>query len=387
MTLKVLHTSDWHLGKKLFQEDLLSYQEEFLSWLLYTVKKEKIDILLIAGDIFDTPIPAANAQKAYFNFLSKVSSLCQTFIISGNHDSSALLSAPKALLEDKNIHIVSELENDLSRHCFTHSGVAIKVLPYFRNFEITKLAKLFNLDPTQEDIGLSALDSLINYWPKEYNKKMPKIFMGHHVFGSFLCAGSEHDLSFSGLESIPTHLFKDYDYLSLGHIHKYQKVSSSPLGIYCGSPYPLRFSESNHKFASLIEFKDGEQEVSKIEIPSFLKLHQLKLNEDNYQEKVKLFLEENKDPSFLEIFITLSTPQVGLVDNIRSLLEGSHCKLLSFIPRFKDKDSSSEIEVSRQYDIKTMFEAYCSETLPSGEQDLIIKEFKNLLQEVQDDLS
>ncbi|WP_372656201.1 exonuclease SbcCD subunit D, partial [Halobacteriovorax sp.] len=147
--MKILHTSDWHLGKKLYKVSRIKEQELFLDWLSKYIIHENIDILLISGDIFDVPTPPNEALKLYFNFLKTLSEKKQIpiFIIGGNHDSSNFLEAPAPFLELNNIHVVGNL-NELAKdnyspyvHNIEIKGeeVSICLLPYFRTHELFNL--------------------------------------------------------------------------------------------------------------------------------------------------------------------------------------------------------------------------------------------------------
>ena len=115
---KILHTSDWHLGKKLFKRSRIEEQRLFLNWLFETVKSQEIDFLVIAGDIFDTPTPPNEALELYFDFLEIVSKETEAhiIIISGNHDSANFIQAPSKILAKHNIHIKTKLDTNLDNN-------------------------------------------------------------------------------------------------------------------------------------------------------------------------------------------------------------------------------------------------------------------------------
>lgn len=110
--MRILHTSDWHLGRTLYGKKRYEEFDRFLQWLLHTIQEQRIDILIIAGDIFDTTAPSNQAQEQYYSFLSKVhTTTCQHIIvIGGNHDSASFLNAPQALLKALNIHVVGAVD-------------------------------------------------------------------------------------------------------------------------------------------------------------------------------------------------------------------------------------------------------------------------------------
>ncbi len=112
--MKILHTSDWHLGRSLYGRKRYEEFRHFLDWLIDTIEQEQVDMLLVAGDIFDTSIPPNYAQELYYHFLHKVSAThCQhVVIIAGNHDSPSFLSAPAALLRVLNVYVVGSAMED-----------------------------------------------------------------------------------------------------------------------------------------------------------------------------------------------------------------------------------------------------------------------------------
>jgi exonuclease SbcD len=408
--LKLLHTSDWHLGKKLFKKERTEEHEQFLSWLLELLKKEDIDVLLIAGDIFDSPTPPNYALKMYYDFLAEASKLnCKVYIISGNHDSAGLLLSTHSFLKDKEIHVDTTLQSDFSKHCHqvynkdgSHS-VVLKTLPYFRSHEILEWASTdYDLSKLDHEDRISAISNtlkkFLDFWPKETLKEIdstPRLLMSHHLFGSFIEAGSEQSLSLSGLDSIPVSLLEDFDYVALGHIHKTQYIRKNPPVIYPGSPIAMRFSESNKKSVSLIEVsKDSQKDTSKlshklIEIPIFKALIQKRCALEELDEILNQIINDNastpKMQCYLELIVEMNGPQAGTIDKVRAYLENTNIELLSFIPQYKTSElsqlTSSEIH---SYRIDELFEKYYQTKFPEKKMSTQLRQdFKDLIQQIQ----
>ena len=118
--IKILHTSDWHLGRTLYSKKRYEEFETFLHWVQRTVQQNNIDVLLIAGDIFDNGTPSNKAQELYYQFLSSmaVSNCRQVVITAGNHDSPSFLSAPKELLKFLDIHVISRADEIKDEVCY-----------------------------------------------------------------------------------------------------------------------------------------------------------------------------------------------------------------------------------------------------------------------------
>lgn len=399
MSLKILHTSDWHLGKKLFKKERISEHHFFLDWLIFTIKEHQVDALLIAGDIFDSVSPPHSALKMYYDFLAKVSELgVKTYIISGNHDSSGLLESAKSILEDRNIFLSTKLEDNIENHCEkiwskdNSFYIRLKSLPYFRNYEILGWVKseksLIDLNQEQRvQLITTVLKDFISSWPDDYETNYPSILMAHHSFGSFIEAGSEQALSLSGLDSIPAELVKDFDYVALGHIHKTQYISKNPVIIYPGSPIPMRFSESNNKSISILTCSKDKIDHELIPIPYSIELVQLKTNELSLWSKLEQLIKSKSKVTYLELILDMSGPQSGLTDQIREKLQGSNIELLSFTPQFESNQTEKvSIKEVKSFNLEDLFREYYSTKFNNDNitKDLL-NDFHDLLEEVRDE--
>ena len=333
--MRILHTSDWHLGKRLFKLDRAPEHELFLSWLLETLVKKQIDLLIIAGDVFDTPTPPHQSLEMFYRFLSRVSqeTTTETMVIAGNHDSGVLLEAPAQLLGPHRVKIWGKLSKDPQDHWMRwenkNEAIDICALPFFRSYELI---------PQGEGEALKALTS---YLTKE--KTVPQILILHHLAGMFEAAGSEQVISLSGVDSIPVELLKGFDYVALGHIHKPQKVSAN--SYYSGSPIPLRFSETLQKSVVLLEGSQSGFKIETCPVPLFRALKIIKATELDWREKIQEMTLESPLTPMIEMQMTLSAPQVGLVDDLRKALESKKFELLSYLPTY-----SGELKKSQRHE-------------------------------------
>jgi len=140
--MRILHTSDWHLGKRLFKLDRTEEHEAFLDWLVSTIIDRRIDVLLIAGDIFDTPSPPHQSLELFYRFLHRLSSetKASTYIIAGNHDSGVLLEAPALLLKEHRVKVWGKLSPKAQEHwemiSTENETIELCALPFFRSFEL-----------------------------------------------------------------------------------------------------------------------------------------------------------------------------------------------------------------------------------------------------------
>lgn len=328
--MKILHTSDWHLGKRLFKLDRSPEHEMFLNFLLSTLREEKVDVLLIAGDIFDTPTPPHQSLEVFYQFLHRVSTETKTdtYIIAGNHDSGLLLEAPARLLSFHRVKIWGKLSDKTDDHWVTitkgEETVELCALPFFRSYELL---------PQGEGDALAVLKTYLNR-----ETKNPKILMLHHLAGVFEAAGSEQVISLSGVDSIPTEVMDGFDYVALGHIHKPQKVGKK--SYYSGSPIPMRFSETQRKSVMLIDVKKNEFEISTLPIPVMRDLFIVKADESNYLAKLKALEATTELKGMVEVQLTLTAPRMGLIDEIKEVLDKKKLELLSFLPLYAAKDEA-----------------------------------------------
>lgn len=395
MSVRILHTSDWHLGKKLFKEERKIEHEQFLKWLEDFIKSEKIDMLLIAGDVFDSPSPPHDSLELFNNFLfSLAEKNIKVFIIAGNHDSATLLEAPKRFYKAKEIEVVGNLKKTPHAHLhffdLNNEKFLIHSLPYFRNFEIYEWLKEQDLKEREDSI-VNALEYFFEI-PKEY--KMPRILISHHLYGSFIESGSEQSLNLSGIDSIPIKLLEGkYDYVALGHIHKPQIIKNeNPHIAYSGSPIPMRFSESENKIVKVLEIKDGKISHRTVQIPIFRKIMRLTLNFLTFEEELKNLKRESGLEPYVETEIALKEPVHGIVDRIRELLFDKNMKLLSFYPNYeKVSETNLAINLDRkkinEMSPVDLFELYYKEKYetPQGELPRELREdFLNLLRKVED---
>lgn len=374
--MRILHTSDWHLGKKLFKLDRRAEHELFLNWLVETVKIQKIDVLLMSGDVFDTPTPPHQAIELFYHFLHKLSheTNALSFFIAGNHDSGQLIEAPAPLLKTHRVKVWGKLHQDPDLHWhkieIDDEVIELCAVPFFRSYELIE----------QEEADI--LKSLSRYLVRETKNK--KILMLHHLAGMFEASGSEQVISLTGVDSIPTELLRPFDYVALGHIHKPQKIKENIY--YSGSPLPMRFSEKEEKSVIILDTNDFTPQ--KLAIPNFRKVLSLKLTLEDYREKLKnLSHNENELTGVAEVEITLPSPQIGLIDEIKTLLDEKNFELLSFQPVFNSqneikKDKNKIFELST----KDLFREFYQTKYPEEKEipEDVLSDFNELLQKAQD---
>jgi len=285
--MKILHTSDWHIGQKFMGKSRQEEHTAFLAWLYETIQKESIDVLIVAGDIFDTGNPPNYALELYYNFLKELFSLQNLTVIitAGNHDSISTLKASKQLLESMNIHVITSGESDENELVSiykddTLQGVVCAV-PFLRDSVVRKAVS----GQTINDKESSLNDGIKQHYKDVYEEakkltkedSLPLIATGHLTTVGSRTSESERDIYIGGTLDIGSgFLGKYFDYVALGHLHINQTVGCDHVR-YSGSPIPLSFSESNQKKkVNIISFENGKVTVEEVEVPLYRKLQVLK---------------------------------------------------------------------------------------------------------------
>ncbi|MDY0213393.1 MAG: exonuclease SbcCD subunit D C-terminal domain-containing protein [Desulfuromonadaceae bacterium] len=346
--MKILHTSDWHLGRSLYGRKRYAEFEAFLNWLAQTIEDEEIDALLVAGDVFDTSTPSNRAQELYYRFLCRVSTSCcrHVVIIGGNHDSPSFLNAPKELLRALNVHVIGSMtetvadevivlkKNPLVTQMDADNVEAIVcAVPYLRDKDIRtvepgetiddKNRKLVEgLQKHYEEVVTLAEETRNNLLKttQSTNKNIPIIAMGHlfTAGGKTVDGDGVRELYVGSLAHVGDDVFPpSIDYLALGHLHVPQAVSGAEHMRYSGSPIPMGYGEATQeKSVVLIEFN---QQISSSDSDSSYKKINLREPAQSAEKKCshppsKITLK--KVPCFQPLVRI-----VGSLDAIRARLE------------------------------------------------------------------
>lgn len=282
--LTILHTSDWHLGRRLYGRMRYEEFEAFLSWLQETISAQKVDVLIVAGDIFDTMTPSNRAQALYYEFLGKVSKLCceHIVIVAGNHDSPTFLDAPSKVLKFLNVHVIGTACDDLNDEVLVLDAIdgtphcIIAAVPYLRDRDVrgshagesadSKDTNVIKGIRAHYDEVASIAKARQEHLSDAHQRHIPIIATGH-----LFAAGSKtteddgvRDLYVGSLGQISADMFDEcFDYVALGHLHVPQRVGGCEHIRYSGSPIAMGFGEAKQqKQVLLVEFGEVEKSLS-----------------------------------------------------------------------------------------------------------------------------
>lgn len=292
--MRVLHTSDWHIGRTLYGRKRYEEFESFLTWLAEKIQENSIDVLLVAGDVFDTSTPTNRAQELYYRFLCQViDSPCRHIIvIAGNHDSPSFLNAPRTLLKALDVHVVGSSTETLEDEVLVlrnHQDIPeliVCAVPYLRDKDIRLAEAGESIEDKERKLieGIrthyAAVAALAEQKLKELGTEIPIVAMGHMFTagGQTVDGDGVRELYVGSLAHVTAEIFPAcFNYLALGHLHVPQKVNGKETIRYSGSPLPMGFGEAlQQKSVCQIDFDGTTATVQLIEIPVFQKLERVK---------------------------------------------------------------------------------------------------------------
>lgn len=403
--MKILHTSDWHLGKKLDSFSRLDEQEAVLNEITTIAKKEKVDAVLIAGDLFDTFNPPVEAVELFYRSLKNLSreGSCPVIAIAGNHDSPERIEAPDPLARELAI-ILSGYPISRIRPFKNEAGVEllqskagfielklptynyplrIILNPYANQFRMRKY-----LDIQDEEIELRKL--LQNNWQniadKHCDKKGVNILLSHMFFtkkGAKIQEEPEDEksiLHIGGVQALyPENIPSQIQYAAIGHLHRKQTISREPCPVvYSGSPVSYSFSEANQdKYIQIIDVEPNkEAKISSIKLKSGKKL--VRKTFDDIDKAVE-WLSKNQE-NLIELTIESET---YLTAEDRKRLKNAHPHIINLIPKVKSlmnlQEGKNDIDINKN--IEELFVDYFKNKKGQSPNSEIMDIFKEILGE------
>ena len=309
MIKKVLHTSDWHIGRKLKEHDRLEEFKKFFDWLEKLIHDENIEALLVAGDIFDNTNPSTQAQNLYYSFLSKIAkfpSCRHVIIISGNHDSPAFIDAPSELLKLCKIHVIGQACENPEKEIIElrdNSGeleLVVCAVPYLRDRDVRVISAFDNPTDTERALteGIKKHYSKVFESAQKFQDDVPVIAMGH-IFvrgGKTQPDDGVRSLYVGTALQIDGGIFPDWlTYTALGHLHSPQTAGRKNIR-YSGSPLAMGFGEAGQTKSVYILELDGKNiaGLREINVPEFQKLERIHGDLTEIFSQIQNFNAQNK---------------------------------------------------------------------------------------------
>ncbi|MCB1705217.1 MAG: exonuclease SbcCD subunit D C-terminal domain-containing protein [Halioglobus sp.] len=343
--MKLLHTSDWHIGRTLYGRNRYEEFEAFLGWLAGQIRERDISVLVVAGDIFDTSVPSNRAQALYYRFLCEVAaSDCRhVVVVAGNHDSPSFLNAPRELLKALDVHVIGNactaLEDEvlLLRDDRGEPELIVCAVPYLRDRDI-RLAEAGESTADKESKLLqgihrhyAAVGELAEQLRAELGEDIPIVGTGHlfTAGGQTVEGDGVRELYVGSLAHVNAAIFPSaFDYVALGHLHVPQTVGGNEHIRYSGSPVPMGFGEAKQqKSVCEVEFSARAPAVTRVEVPVFQRLERIAGDWSAIERRIQALAADGTE-GWLEVVYEGAEIIGDLRDRLEEAIEGSALEVL-----------------------------------------------------------
>lgn len=421
--MKIITTSDWHLGNLFHGNDRLPEHQHFLSWLLEQIEKEQPDALLVAGDVFDNGNPSAAAQATYYKFLADATRSCpdmQVIITAGNHDSANRLEAPRALLTYHNVEIRGSVHRTWNskekKWCNDYDDLMIPISGKGGSSAVVLAIPFLRSDIVQNASYSQGVNTFLKELTTRAREKFAdkKLIMMAHMYAKGaeiaskdasekIVIGGQEEVNMEGWDKHP-------DYLTCGHIHKRQHIWNTDWARYTGSILPMSFAEINYKHGvDLVTFNEGETKPS-IDFLEYTPQHKLRILPENDDEltmaKLKKLInteltDKTDDDTFKNEFVYLtlkvkmdkvSNDEIKTLESLINHKNAVLCKIQKIIPTLNVTAISGEqtfLSIDEILDrnpldtLKETFEIQNRKQM-SEHQEALLKELLNSFNEKQE---
>lgn len=374
--MKILHTSDWHLGKSLEGYSRLEEQELFIEELIEIVNREKIDLVIISGDIYDTGNPPAKAEKLFYCALKRISKGGKTpvLVIAGNHDNPErlvaasplayeqgiiLLGTPKSIAEIGDYgyyHIIDSGEGYVEIEKNKEHLVAL-TLPYPSEKRLNEMITISMDEEEQQKSYSQKVGSILDNLSSKFREDTINIAVGHFFTAGGEGTDSERPIQLGGSLAVEPEVFPEKaQYVALGHLHRPQKVKGTGIEVYY-SGSPLQYSKSEISYAKslyIVEICPGKK--AKIEEVYLKNYKPIEIWRCNNIEEALQRCEENSDRS-VWVYLEIKTDRVLLQSEIKEMRRLKK-DIVEIIPIFNEQAEEKEVEDFRENSLEELFKNF-----------------------------
>ncbi|MEI8110419.1 MAG: exonuclease SbcCD subunit D C-terminal domain-containing protein [Chitinophagia bacterium] len=397
--MKIYISSDWHLGKKLHQQDLQDDMQFFLDWLLDELEKNSADYLLIAGDIFDQANPPNDAVQQYYNFLVALQKFgCKAIITAGNHDSPSFVDVPKELLKSLNVTVVGSFPGlDQIDQLFIplqnregETVAAVAAIPFLHDRYVRTVGEGEGAKEIDEKIkeGIAKVFSAIGNEMRTRYLDIPTIGMAHlHAQGA-QPNEEEREIQIGNLNGIEANTLLQFDYLALGHIHTGQTVIPGRIQ-YAGSPVSLGFSENQYPHRIIqLTIDEGKITEAFIPVPKQRSLYQLKGTLAEVAEKIKDLQCKYRLTALLDIAIEEPVFNPSVKDQLdvwkETLHKEKNIRVINTRMQFHDRRealhiATTAVEQVKELDPENVFTSLLNDRIAADQHPELLELFREIL--------
>lgn len=386
--MRIIHTSDWHLGQYFFTKSRAAEHQAFLYWLAEQVEQHQIDAIIVAGDIFDTTSPPSYARELYNQFIVRLQKTgCQLVILGGNHDSIATLNESRELLSYLNTQVIASVLEQPEQQVIVlhdHQGQAAAILcaiPFIRTRDIVTSHAGQSANEKHQALQQAMADHYQHIYQLALNKRqqyaqpLPIIATGHLTTVGASTTDSVRDIYIGTLDAFPAQAFPPADYIALGHIHRPQIVAKSEHIRYSGSPIALSFDEAGQeKSVVLVEFQQATLlSVTLLAIPEFQPMRLIKGDITQIEAELSTFADyRGERPVWLDIEIISPHYLNNVQRQIQQLVESLPVEIV-LLRRSKDLARQSiqrqERETLSELTVNEVFERRLALDDPQNDGD------------------
>jgi DNA repair protein SbcD/Mre11 len=401
--VRLVHTSDWHLGHTLKDVTREAEHAAFLVWLLETCAREVPDVLVITGDIFDSATPPASAERMWFELLAACRRACPAMdivAIAGNHDSPARLGAPASILRELGVHVIGGLPRrpdgalDLDRILIPVAGGRglVAAVPFLRPIDVP---------PDVADPLSLIYGEVLDAARQRRAEGQALIVLGHmYVTGADPSVLSERRISIGGQESASLRLFPDdISYVALGHMHRAQRVGRDTIR-YAGAPIALSLDEANYRHQVVVVDFAGAAvtEMRSVDIPQTIEIVRIpKRGAAPLADVLEAIAalpsalpDDDRARPYLEVLVLLERPEPRLRTLIETALDGKRPRLVQLQARLDGDGAALGDRVTAQrlaeLDPREVFTRLWARSHAEPPSVSVTGAFERLLAEVQGDL-
>lgn len=332
--MRIIHTSDWHLGQHFFTKSRAAEHQAFLRWLIRQIEENQVDALIVAGDIFDTGSPPSYARELYNRFVVELQPTgCQLVVLGGNHDSVSTLNESRDLLSYLNTTVISCASRNLEQQIITlknhqqQPAALLCAIPFLRPRDLVTS----QAGESGEQKQLALQEAIAAHYQALYQRAielrtelglpLPIIATGHLTTMGVTTSDSVRDIYIGTLDAFPAQAFPPADYIALGHIHRAQQVAKTEHIRYSGSPIALSFDElSKEKSVYLVEFAQQTlASVTPLFIPQFQPMQLIKGDLQQIEQQLAKFVDHQGLPVWLDIEVATKDYLTDIQRRIQAL--------------------------------------------------------------------
>jgi exonuclease SbcD len=350
---RILHTADWHLGARLIEHDRSEEHARFLAWLLEQITEQKPNLLIIAGDVFDSANPPQQALTQYYEFLAGVSrTQTEVLVVGGNHDSALTLNAPRDLLRALKIRVVGSAPEDHREALLDLGDVMVCAVPYLRERDVRRASA----GQTSDEVAAQMREGIREHYRQIFDhacslaQGRPVVATGHLTAVGVHSSESERSIQIGNLGAVTADCFSGFAYIALGHLHRPQSVGGNDHIRYSGSPVALGFDETDAPKQVLLvtTTKSDKIEIRPIPVPCSRRMLRVNCLLDELPARLAAIIPtESELTPWLEITVDDGANHPDLDLRVRSALGTSPAAILKILaPRPTDAQESAEAAFS-----------------------------------------